>query len=501
MDLKILSSNSHNLRHREDAAVMRKSVKRVQKTQKRTLLDSKFVRWKSSKNEVIDLTEDASTVSINEKIAAQATRDTHVTSNVTESKQEAVPSVGPKTSSKKAIPWYKKLQFSDVTITMDCFNCNKEEGIDLYFLSHFHADHYMGLKKSWSQGTTIYTSSITARLVKWKFKVNQCKVIELPLNQWLPITEDLQVFLIDANHCPGSVIFLFRSLSKDEFVLHTGDFRANEVMVRKIHTLMKEKPLSVIYLDTTYLNPYFKFPPLKTVCEVTANFASILSETGVNNFLNDSRNQRTISHYLDLSQKKPILFIVLSYSIGKEHLAIGIASKLNSKIHVPHTKYQLVKQYLDWFPDGLITTDHTMSNVHLVSMHTNLDAYLSQLENLYDSIIVFKPTGWTFTNQYDKSYTKWDNSKRADWVKQTLSTDTPFNIEHFKSQRRSQGKIHYFNVPYSEHSSFKDLSTFATDLRWKRIIPTVNLSQYKDMEQWFDIWRNLKDDDINNCQH
>lgn len=510
---------------------MKRVTKRVQRTQSRTLFDLKFVRLKTSvatsttSNEIIDLTQEdeydgtdtdyvtADFTSCLEREAsvdpetpvAGGSQDVKIEGKISQAQEVEVqvqvhgqaqpksePAVVDKTSRKKSMAWFKKLSFSDITVVVDSFNCDKEPNIDLYFLSHFHADHYGGLKKSWSHGTTIYTSVYTANLVKWKFKVNQCKLIGLSLNEWHSVSNEVRVILLDANHCPGSVIFLFHDLRRNSFVLHTGDFRANERIITEVNSLLQGNSLSLIYLDTTYLNPFFKFPALPKVCKVTADFASLLAENGLNTFLNRSDSQRSISQYLGLSQTKPILFVVLSYSIGKEHLAISIAKKLKTQLYVPHTKYQLVKQYISWFPEGLLTTDHKSSNVHLVAMHTDLDKYLSQLSNMFDSIVVFRPTGWTFSNQYDKSYTLWDEFERKNWVKDTLSGETPFAIDYFTKQKRSQGKIYHFNVPYSEHSSFKDLCLFSTKLKWDKIIPTVNLSQYREMARWFEIWKSYK---------
>lgn len=101
-----------------------------------------------------------------------------------------------------------------------------------YFLSHFHSDHYCGLTPSWSKGV-IFCSSTTARLLVEVLKVPAHFVVQLPLCE-LILIDGCQVYLIDANHCPGAVQFLFRFPvieGKAEKYVHTGDFRKNQLIM------------------------------------------------------------------------------------------------------------------------------------------------------------------------------------------------------------------------------------------------------------------------------
>lgn len=159
---------------------------------------------------------------------------------------------------------------------VDAFSYGKVSNCDGYFLTHYHSDHYGGLRGSWSHGP-IYCSQVTANLVKQELGVNRTCVHPLPMNELYPIPgSNVTVALIDANHCPGSVLFLFiiqHSDGRKTRHLHTGDFRASPRMC--LHPLIRQPEngsIHSLYLDTTYLNPQYAFPAqeecIKAVCDL-----------------------------------------------------------------------------------------------------------------------------------------------------------------------------------------------------------------------------------------
>ncbi|CAD6885849.1 unnamed protein product [Tilletia controversa] len=168
----------------------------------------------------------------------------------------------------RAAPFYKIV--TGTPISVDAFRFGKIEGCTAYFLTHFHSDHYGGLTANWRWGY-IYGSRTTCALVKSHLGVNTKWIRELPMETKTLIedTGGVHVTLLDANHCPGSNLFLFegpqtvdilrpgqsRYSGKKHFrALHCGDFRAsprhtNHPQVLGVENVADESELQAPLLD------------------------------------------------------------------------------------------------------------------------------------------------------------------------------------------------------------------------------------------------------------
>ena len=107
---------------------------------------------------------------------------------------------------------------------VDGFNYCREE-CNSYFLTHYHSDHTTGLHPAFDLGR-IYCSETTKRLLVYDMGVAEKLVTALPMNEATEV-EGVSVTPLDANHCPGSVMFFFHdSKGTGGTALHVGDFRA-----------------------------------------------------------------------------------------------------------------------------------------------------------------------------------------------------------------------------------------------------------------------------------
>ena len=110
------------------------------------------------------------------------------------------------------------------------------DAVGVYFLTHMHTDHTSGLfdesgkvKNEWSRrvGPKLVCSAQTEAMLV-ACGISAGRIETRPLNQ--PSSVSVEggaggpcVTLIDANHCPGSVMFLVQWGNIHN--LHTGDFR------------------------------------------------------------------------------------------------------------------------------------------------------------------------------------------------------------------------------------------------------------------------------------
>ncbi|ORZ21708.1 DNA repair metallo-beta-lactamase-domain-containing protein [Absidia repens] len=390
-------------------------------------------------------------------------------------------------SQARQVPSFKWMK--DTKFVVDAFSYGKILDCEGYFLTHFHSDHYRGLNKSWTHGP-IYCSSITANLVMQRLDVDKDYIRILPMDEPHHVLPNVKVTLVDANHCPGSVLFIFDVQKNGTDAcwirhLHTGDFRANPRMC--LHPLLRQPENPIIdhlYLDTTYLNAKYGFPAqeecIQAACEVVQAYitAKMTSDTGI------SMEQAT----------ENLLVIVGSYSIGKEKVFNAIAKLLECKIFVPSTKRSILSCQENYELDKLLTEDQKEANVHVLPLNDikpeNIHAYKKSLAPRFTDVIAFKPTGWTF-----KPSDNYDSDMEPDNLFQV--TKAPADRQLTLTPQHDTPTMKIYGVPYSEHSSFRELASFIASLKINHVVPTVysesETGQQKAM-LYIDKWQQDKQD-------
>ena len=157
----------------------------------------------------------------------------------------------------------------EAPIAVDSFNHPGVElgGPQIYFCSHAHEDHMKGLSKKWRKGR-LFASEITGRLLKLRWPALDITVLDLGKVHHINLDTglEIQVYLIDANHVPGSVMFLFSGYFGS--ILYTGDFRLHQKHAGIAElSMLRDKALSRIYLDNTYCDPRFRQPQREDVAK------------------------------------------------------------------------------------------------------------------------------------------------------------------------------------------------------------------------------------------
>jgi DNA cross-link repair 1A protein len=81
------------------------------------------------------------------------------------------------------------------------------------------------------------------------------------------VIDGVEVTLMDANHCPGAAILLFKV--DDSYYLHTGDFRFHSSM--KSYAPLQGIKIKGLFLDNTFCDPKYVFPPQHVAIQSIVN--------------------------------------------------------------------------------------------------------------------------------------------------------------------------------------------------------------------------------------
>ncbi|NWT10882.1 DCR1B exonuclease, partial [Vireo altiloquus] len=132
-------------------------------------------------------------------------------------------------------------------IAVDFWSLRRAAGARLFFLSHMHSDH----TPSSPGHPHLPVPTLTPR----PLQVPMCWIRPLEVGQ-SHVLDEVTVTLIDSNHCPGSVMFLFEGTFGT--ILYTGDFRYTSAMQGE--PVLRGRHIDRLYLDNTHCHPQRALP-------------------------------------------------------------------------------------------------------------------------------------------------------------------------------------------------------------------------------------------------
>jgi DNA cross-link repair 1A protein len=341
---------------------------------------------------------------------------------------------------KKQCPWYKIMK--DTSLAVDAFNYGAGPHITHYLLSHFHSDHYVGLSKSWSR--KIVCSPITMRLAISKFNIRQDLFLPVEPGEER-LVAGVQLTALDANHCPGSLMFVLRTTS-GLTILHTGDFRACAEM--ESAPILWDSTVDRVYLDTTYCRPQYDLPSQSDVIAKTVHL--------VGEFV---------------AGRPGTAVLVGAYAVGKERLFKAVAEELDARVWTGESRVAVWRCLQDRHLLDRLVGSRAEARVQVVDSRLvtwgGLGQELDRVGELFTHVLGVRPTGWAHS--------------RGEGQEGSLAD----------VRIVTKGQLSLLEVPYSEHSSFSELKRFIKFLRIKevsQIVPTVNRANCAAMEGMFGQW-------------
>ena len=462
---------------------------------------------------------------------------------------------------------------------VDGFNYQSPDVV-AYFLTHFHADHTCGLHAGFKGPAPIYCTAVTAALLTNVMGVKPSLVCAVALNDTVQVqTADganAFVTFLDANHCPGSATIHFRRRrgaddedartntekrkgvetreeheENDVVALHTGDFRAARCVREdpKLHALIRDHgPIGELYLDTTYCDPRWRFPDRKRACAAMAEIARA-----------------------ELRREPRTLFLVGSYSIGKERAVKAVANAVRSRVGVGWHRARTLK-LTGWWDENLFlcedderavaeaaeaaeaAEDKSRARAGGVSAsssvspsntpappfrvrvspmgggppHENMARALRESRDpetgapYFKAAVSFRPTGWSYRSERKtkddktKDDVERDETRVSEARLHERAVDQGSDASDDEHERagaasassyapwvENDGATRVYAVPYSEHSSFDELTAFVSRVKPVRITPTVNAQTDAEREKILRHFQHLTDAsrDRNRLEH
>ncbi|KZT09201.1 uncharacterized protein LAESUDRAFT_542480 [Laetiporus sulphureus 93-53] len=369
----------------------------------------------------------------------------------------------------------------------------------LYLLSHTHTDHLYGLSARSFSGNVICSYDAKEMLLKHEvyieralkdtevraepvrtfshLKINPRRLQDggidytgsrdllttIPLNTPTEIQIDDQervtITAFDANHCPGSVMFLIEG--QYGAVLHTGDFRAEPWFLDSL----RKNP----YLQKYLVPPEIEVPEHKSATEERHTFNQTLNAIHLDtacllSIINVPTKDDATSGLLSLMGLLPVttLFFINAWTWGYEDVLKAIARAFNSPIHVDRYKHAVLSRIRgDPLLRSIITSDPSGTRFHACERFDRCE-YVS-----VDGNGVLSPRGVAATLSKTGKHVVYINPVTMG------ATSWDLYLKETKAKLAQGQIINHLLVPLSRHSPLPELRAFVSMFKPKCVIPNT----------------------------
>ncbi|EJF63258.1 hypothetical protein DICSQDRAFT_160484 [Dichomitus squalens LYAD-421 SS1] len=283
-------------------------------------------------------------------------------------------------------------QFTDPALSTHSFS-GREKTANLYLLTHTHTDHLIGLSARSFAQTVVCSHDAKEMLLRHQvyaeralrdaelraenvrafshLRVEPQRMddgsvdyagsrdllrathIHLPTRFILNNEEDVTITLLDANHCPGAVMFLVEGAKGT--VLHTGDLRAEPLFLENL----KRNP---------YIQRYVHNPRSSSSAHVLSTLDAIYLDTAC--LLNDYEVPPKVEAAAGLTGLMALYpsttrFFLNLWTWGYEDIYKAVAQRFDTTIHVDRYKHSVYAHISgDPFLQMIVTRDESSTRFH-----------------------------------------------------------------------------------------------------------------------------------------
>lgn len=189
----------------------------------------------------------------------------------------------------------------------------------------------------------------------------------------------------------------------------------------------------------------------------------------------------------------------------------AVAKRLGTKVYCDARKTGILRCQSDPELVAMLTDNPRQACVHILPLGSisteRLRGYADNWKDTFTKVVGLRPTGWSYVAflfhtiaPSDATIARFSPPGGAGLVADissilTKAQRTQFTWQDLKQMKGSDMNLQVYAVPYSEHSSFFELTCFALSIEWEKMIATVNIGSEASrakMDQWFERWKREK---------